>query len=213
MEATIEKNNQAQATAPAVNPSKSLDVAKQELGAALRKYKDQVTEAQSNEQRLTEAKKEEHDLLASSLDEERVVDRLSKIVALQRLLESKGEQGRKQLESARSELRRAVQEGFGAFWPALTALREARTARLLATFKEMGEPEKWPYAETHARSFLRFAVDLIAIEFLGDQAALHLSGSRVQQAAEQLLMDVAKLESEAASKPGKGKGLLGLLPS
>jgi len=197
MELTVEQGTQEQAKAPAVDPPKSLDNAKQELGTALRKYKAQAAEAESNEQRLTEAKKEEHDLLASSLDEERVVDRLSKVVALQRLLESKGEQGRNQLERARSELRRAVQEGFGAFWPALTALRDARTATLLATFQEMVEPEKWPYAETHARSFLRFSVDLMTIEFLGDQAALHLSGSRVQQAAEQLLMDVARLEGEA----------------
>jgi hypothetical protein len=206
MEATIEQNDQAQAKAPAANPPKSLDVAKQELGTALAKFKAQTADMESNEQRLTEAKKEEHDLLASSLDEERVVDRLSKIVALQRLLERKVEQGRHQLESARSELLLAVREGFGAFWPALTALRDARTERLLATFKEMVEPEKWVFAETHARSFLRFSVDLIAIEFLGDQAALHLSGGRAQQAAEQLLTDVAKLEAET----GKRKGLFGL---
>jgi hypothetical protein len=197
MELIAEPETDPQPKEQRPEPPKTLAIAKQELNAALKKFKDQVGEVESNEKRLAEAKKEEGDLLEASMDEEQQVDKLSKIAALQRLLERKLEQGRNQMESAKSELRHAAEECLRSFWPALTELRAARSAKNLSILKELVSPEKWPYAETHALTFLRFAADLITIEFLGDQAARMLRGSNVQQAAEAILLDVAKLEAEA----------------
>ncbi len=49
-------------------------------------------------------------------------------------------------------------------------------------------------------SFVRFTTDLAAIDMLGDRAAFLLQEGAIQGAAEQLLMDIAKLEAEKAAK-------------
>jgi hypothetical protein len=82
----------------------------------------------------------------------------------------------------------------------LSDLRGASEAKNLAALKKLVAPEQWPWAEAHANSFVRYANDLVAIEWLGYQARILLGNSAPQDAAEHLLMDIAKLEAEKAGK-------------
>jgi acyl-homoserine lactone acylase PvdQ len=84
------------------------------------------------------------------MDEQEQISKLGEVVALQRLLDSRIEQGRNRLERSEGELRHATDEAFSSFWQAITTLRDARQARNLARLKEMVNPEQWPWAEAHA---------------------------------------------------------------
>ena len=175
---------------------KALSDAKDDLRGALKRLQDQTTEIESNEKRLSEAQKEEQDLLAAEMEENEQLGKLSQAVALQRLLGSKIELGRNRLESVKVELRRAADEALRAFCGGLSALRDARRSKHLARLKEMVGPEQWRWAEQHALSFVRFASDLMPLDTLGDQAAMMQRSGAVKKAAEHLLMDIAKLEAE-----------------
>jgi hypothetical protein len=189
---------------PPPEPPKSLGIAKEELAAALKKFKSRGGDLESNEKRLAEAEKEERDLLEASMDEEEQVEKLSKIVALQRVLEKKVEHGCNAMESAEAELQYATNEAFRSFDRELSDLRSAREGRHLAALKKLVHDEKWPWAQPHAMSFVRFTADLAALEWLGYQARQLLGNGAVQDAAENLLMDIAKLEAEkGGEKTGK----------
>lgn len=177
-----------------------LSRAKQELASALEKFHAQRTEIESNEKRLSDAQKEEQDLLASEMDEADQVGKLNQIVALQRLLGSKIEAWRNRLDSSKAELQRATAEALERFQRALAALRDSRNAENLARLKELVDPEKWQWAETHAAAFIRYASDVTALDMLGDQSAMMLRGGAVGKAAENLLMDIAKLQALAGGK-------------
>jgi hypothetical protein len=75
-----------------------------------------MEEVESNEKRLSKAKQEEQDLLVSAMDEQEQIIKLGQVVALQRLLDSRIEQGRNRLESSEGELRHAADEAFRSFW-------------------------------------------------------------------------------------------------
>jgi hypothetical protein len=186
---TRAENNLAQPTRP-------LSHAKADLQGALKIFQDFRSEIESNQDRLAKAQKEERDLLAADMEESEQLRRLSQTAALQRLLESKIGLGTNRIESSEVELRHAVDEAFRAFWAALSALRDNRTAKHLARLKEMVGPEQWTWAEVHALSFVRFASDLMPLDMLGDQSAAMLRAGAVKKAAEELLMDIAKLEAE-----------------
>jgi hypothetical protein len=172
----------------------TLSRAKADLAAAFKSFGDQTGEIESNEKRLSDSKKEKADLLGAEMDEQEQVGKLGKIAALQWLLESKIEQGRNRLESAEPELRQAVEGAYKSFSRALSALVDARRAGYIARLKEMVAPEQWPWAETHALSFIRQTPDLLSLDMLGDQAARMLQARDARKAAENLLMDISKLE-------------------
>jgi hypothetical protein len=73
----------------------------------------------------------------------------------------------------------------------------------MTALKKLVEPEQWPWAQLHAGSFVQYVSDLMAIKWLGYQARNLLDNGAVQAGAEQLLMDIAKLEAEKAEKAGK----------
>jgi hypothetical protein len=159
---------------------------------------------ESTEKRLAEADTEEEDVLnGSTLSEEQQIERLSKTVARKRVLERKLEHGRSGIESAEAELEHVAGEAMRSFHGELSDLRGARQAKNLAILKKLVAPEQWPWAEMHALNFVRYASDLAAIEWLGHQAGNFLSNGAVQQAAEALLIDIAKLEGEKGEKAGK----------
>ena len=187
----LPKNQTAQAV-------KTLSEAKRELAAALRNFQDQKEEIESNEKRLSGAQKEEQDLLKAAMDEQEQIRKLGEVVTRRLLLDSRIEQGRNRLESSEGELRHAADEAFRSFWQAITTLRDARQAKNLARLKEMVNPEQWPWAEPLAVSFIRFASDMVPLDLLGDQAYHLLQVGAVRKAAEHLLVDIAKLEGEAA---------------
>lgn len=171
--------------------------AKQELASALEKFNAQRNEIESNEKRLAEAQNEERDLLASEIDEADQIGKLSTNVALQRILSAKIESGRTRLKGAEAELRTSADQGFQSFWRALSQLRDLRNAGNLARLKRLVQADKWPWAETHAKVFIQYASDIVPLDMLGDQAAMMLRAGAVGRAAENLLMDIAKLEAEA----------------
>jgi hypothetical protein len=183
-------------------PPKGISDAKDELRGALKTFQDQTREIESNEKRLSEAQKEEQDLLAAEMEESEQLGKLNQAASLQRLLGSRIELGRGRLDSAEAELRQTLDEAFRAFWPALTALRDTRNAGNLAMLKKMvgADPNKWMWAEAHAKQFIRFASNIGPIDTLGDQAAGMLRSGAIRKAAESLLMDIAKLEAEGSEK-------------
>jgi septal ring factor EnvC (AmiA/AmiB activator) len=150
----------------------TLSEAKQALAASLRQLQDQTEEIQANEKRLASAKTEEQDLLVAAMDETEQVSKLGKVVALQRLLESRIAQGSQRLESLKGELQHAAEAAFGHFGNVLSELRDRRHAKHLDRLKEMVEPERWPYAEATAISFIRFASDLAPLDLLDNSADL-----------------------------------------
>jgi hypothetical protein len=182
-------------------PPKALSEAKDDLRGVLKRLQDQKGEIESNEKRLTEAQKEEQELLTAEFDEQDHIEKLGRVVGLQRLLGSRIELGRGRLDVAEAELRHALDEAFRAFWPALTALRDTRDAGNLAILKKMvgADPNKWMWAEAHAKQFIRFASNIGPIDTLGDQAAAMQRAGTIRKAAESLLMDIAKLEAETAA--------------
>lgn len=198
-----ESEPQAEEPQLPTEPPKPLSIAKEELTAALKKFKARSGELESNEKRLAEAEKEERDLLEASMDEGEQVEKLSKIVALQRVLERKVEHGCNSMESAEAELQYATNETLRSFGHELSDLQGGRQAKNLAALKKLVEPEQWPWAEPHAISFVRYAADLMPLDTLGDHAGFLLRGGAVQEAAEHLLMDIAKLEAEKAGKATK----------
>jgi hypothetical protein len=138
------------------------------------------------------------------MDEEEQVERLAKIVALQRVLERKIEHACNGLESAEAELQYATNEAFRSFDCELSDLRLARQERHMAALKKLVHDEQWPWAQVHAGSFVRFTSDLAAIEWLGHQSRQLLESGAARDAAEALLMDIAKLEAEkGGEKTGK----------
>jgi hypothetical protein len=177
----------------------TLPGAKQALASALRQLQVQTEEIQANEKRLASAKTEEQDLLAAEMDEAEQVSKLGKVVALQRLLDSRIEQGRNRLESSKGELHCAAQEAFKSFWEALTILRDTRQARNLDRLKVLVAPDQWPRAEALAVSFVRLAKDMTPLDLLGDHANNLLRAGAVRQAAEALLQDITALEAEKAA--------------
>lgn len=184
-------------TAQAVKP---LSEAKQALTSVLRNLQDQKLDIAANQQRLTEAQKQEADLLVAAMDEQEQIRKLGEVTARQRLLGSRIEQGLLRLESLKGELRHAAEEALRSFWSELSPLRDSRTAANLASLKKLVNPEQWPWAESHALLFIQFASDVVPLDRLGDQAHDLLRTGAVRQAAEQLLMDIAKLETEKAGK-------------
>jgi hypothetical protein len=179
-------------------PPKALSRAKDDLRGALKRLQDQTNEIESHEKRLVDAQKEEQELLTADLDEHEHVDKLGRVAALQRLLGSRIELGRGRLDIAQAELRNALEEAFRAFWAARTALCDTRNAANLAILKKMvgDDPNKWMWAETHAKQFIRYASNIGPIDTLGDQAAALQRAGAVRKAAESLLMDIVTLEDQ-----------------
>jgi hypothetical protein len=137
------------------------------------------------------------------MDETEQVSKLGKVVALQRLLESRIAQGSQRLESLKGELQHAAEAAFGHFGNVLSELRDRRHAKHLDRLKEMVEPERWPYAEATAISFIRFASDLAPLDLLDNSADLlprMLRAGAAREAAEALLADILKLETEKAAE-------------
>jgi hypothetical protein len=80
----------------------------------------------------------------------------------------------------------------GAIYPNC-AQRESRAA-----LKRLVDEEQWPWAQEQAGALMRHFSDLRPIERLGEAADLSLSHSAVE--LEQLLRDIAALETERQAK-------------
>jgi hypothetical protein len=182
----------------APKPVKPLLEAKAELAAALQKFEAQKLEIEANEKRLSEAQKDEQDLLAAELDEEQQVAKLSTVVAKQRLLTSKIDKARSQLESSEVDLRYAAEEAHRSFGKALSSLLKDRQAQHLDRLRQMLEPAQWVWAEAHALAFIGHTRDMMLLNSLGHQTGVMQHRGTPRQLAESLLMDIAKLEAEAA---------------
>jgi len=120
-------------------PPKPLVEAKEELAGALKKFKTRSGELESNEKRLVAAEKEERDLLEASMDEEEQVEKLSKTVARQRVLERKIEHACNGLESAEAELRYA------------TMKRSDHSISSCPIYAASGRPRIWRYLRSSSR--------------------------------------------------------------
>jgi hypothetical protein len=178
----------------------TLAESKKALSEALRNFQNQTEEIQANEKRLAEALKDEQDLLGASMDETEQVGKLSQTAARQRLLSSKIEKARGQLESSESELRQRVEETHRSFCQALSALLDARKTKHLDRLKEMVEPAQWVWAEAHATAFIWHTPDLQLLDSLGGKTAMLVRSGTPRKAAENLLDDIAKLEAEKAAE-------------
>jgi hypothetical protein len=178
----------------------TLSVAKKELAGALGLFQVQSDEIEANEKRLSEAQKDEQDLLGAEMDETEQVAKLSTVVAKQRLLTSKIDKARGQLERSEVELRQRVDAAHGCFGRALTELLNARQTKHLAHLKAMVEREQWMWCEAHAIAFIQRTPDLLLLNRLGDSTATLLYSGAPRKLAEHLMMDIAKLEAEAASR-------------
>jgi hypothetical protein len=200
MELVAEPETEPQST-QAPKPVKPLPEAKAELASALQKFEAQKLEIEENQSRLSEAQKDEQDLLAADeLDEEQQVAKLSTVVAKQRLLTSKIDKARGQLESSEGELRQLVEVAHRSFGGALSDLLKDRTAKHLARLNEMLEPAQRVWAEGAAIQFIQHTPDLRLLNTLGDHTGAILRSGAPRKIAESLLMDIAKLEAEKAGE-------------
>jgi hypothetical protein len=113
------------------------------------------------------------------------------------LLESKVQLGRDRLETSETELRKAADQALRSFDDTLAELVKSRTAKNAAQLKQMVDPAAWVWAESHALAFVRHVSDVKRLDMLGHETHVILQGKAVLRGAENLLMDIAKLEAEA----------------
>jgi hypothetical protein len=64
----------------------------------------------------------------------------------------------------------------------------------------VGDEQQWPWAIEQARTLMRHFADVRAIDRLGEAADFSLSHGAMQLAAEQALVDIARLEVEGQAK-------------
>src|SRR5262249_11360556 len=151
------------------------------------------------------AEAEEQEILenpSDSHDEEEQLEKLSRTLALKRVLERKLERGSSSgLASASGKLENAVREALRSLWHDLALLGARREERHLATLKKMvGDEDQWGWAQEQARTLMRHFCDLRPIERLGESADFSLSHGAVPLAAEQVLSDIGTFEAEARNK-------------
>jgi hypothetical protein len=185
-------------------PIRPLAQARADLEKQLSVFKAFVAELESTDQRLARAEAEEGEILdggsgSPPLSEQEQLDRLSKILALKKVLERKLERGRENGSSAAAaRLQGSVREALRSLWHDLAALRAKREERHLATLKKLvADEEHWPWAIERAKTMMRHFGDLRSLDGLGDQADFSLSHGAVPLAAEQLLSDIGTFEAES----------------
>jgi hypothetical protein len=174
----------------------TLSRVKQELAGALGNFQVQTDEIEANEKRLSQSQEDEQALLGAEMDETEQVEKINRLVSLQRLLGARIEQGRKRIESIELELRQQVEETHRSFGKALSALLTARQTKHLNRLKEMVEPAQWPWCEVHATAFIGHTPDLLLLNTLGEKTTNMLRSGTPRRVAENLLMDISKLEGE-----------------
>jgi hypothetical protein len=178
----------------------TLAESKKALSEALRNFQNQTEEIQANEKRLAESQKDEQDLLAAEMDETEQVGKIGQTAARQRLLSSKIEKARGQLESSESELRQRVEETHRSFCQALSGLLKARQTKHLDRLKEMVAEEQWVWCERAASEFIQHTPDLLLLDSLGGKTAMLVRSGTPRKAAEYLLEDLEKLEAVATGR-------------
>jgi hypothetical protein len=185
-------------------PPKPLAQARADLEKALAGFKAFVAELESAEGRLGRAEADEAEILegGAALSEEEQLERLSRTLALKKVLERKLERGNGiGLQSAAGKLEGSVKEALRSLWHDLAALRSRREEKHLATLKKLvGDEAHWPWAIERAKTLMRHFGDLRAIDRLGDQADFSLSHGATQLAAEQALGDITSFEAERGAK-------------
>jgi hypothetical protein len=188
-------------------PIRPLAQARADLEKQLSGFKAFVAELESTDQRLARIEAEEQEILdggsgGSPLSEQEQLERLSKVLALKKVLERKLERGRENGSSAAAaRLQGSVREALRSLWHDLAALRAKREERHLATLKKLvGDEEHWGWAIERAKTLMRHFGDIRAIDRLGDQADFSLSHGAAPLAAEQALVDIARFEAEKAAK-------------
>jgi hypothetical protein len=78
---------------------------------------------------------------------------------------------REQHDRERSaELEHVAEEALRSLEIELADLCQKRRERNLAALKKLVPEEKWPWAQQHAISFIQFAANLTALDFLGYRA-------------------------------------------
>lgn len=177
--------------------------ARADLEKHLAGFKAFVAELESTEGRLARA--EEGEILDGSgaaLSEEEQLERLSRTLALQKVLSRKLERGNSSgLASASGKLENAVREALRSLWHDLAALRARREEKHLATLKKLvADEQQWPWAIEAAKTLMRHFGDIRAIDHLGESADFSLSHGAVQLAGEQALADIGTFEAEKAAK-------------
>ena len=179
--------------------------ARADLEKHLAGFKAFVAELESTEGRLARAEAEEGEILDGSgaaLSEEEQLERLSRTLALQKVLSRKLERGNSSgLASASGKLENAVREALRSLWHDLAALRARREEKHLATLKKLvADEQQWPWAIEAAKTLMRHFGDIRAIDHLGESADFSLSHGAVQLAGEQALADIGTFEAEKAAK-------------
>jgi hypothetical protein len=173
-----------------------------------------VAELESTEGRLARAEAEEAEILeGETSSEEDQLEKLSRVLALKKVLERKFERGHETgLHNAAGRLEGTVKEAIRSLWNDLAALRAKRQEKHLATLKKLvGDEDRWPWAIERAKTLMRHFADLRALEGLGDQADFSLSHGAAPLAADQELSDIARFEAEYSrpespeSKAGGGR--------
>ena len=201
----IEEQVEEQPQPEPPTPIRPLAQARADLEKQLSGFKAFVTELESTEGRLARAEAEEQEILenpSGSRDEEEQLEKLSRTLALKKVLERKLERGNSSgLASASGKLENAVREALRSLWHDLALLRARREERHLATLKKMvGDEDQWGWALERAKTLMRHFGDLRAIDHLGEAADFSLSHGAVPLAAEQVLADIARFETERGAK-------------
>jgi hypothetical protein len=180
-------------------PIRPLALAKSDLEKQLALFKAFVTELERTRGRLARAELEEGEILeGEASSEEEQLEKLSRTLALKKVLERKLERGDSiGYQSTSAQLGAAVKEALRSLWQELAALRAKREEKHLGTLKKLvGEEEHWPWALERAKTLMRHFGDLRAIDRLGESADYSLSHGAPELAAEQVLSDIGILEAE-----------------
>ena len=204
-EGASEQLEQPQPEPEPETPIRPLAQARADLEKHLAGYKALMAELQSTDQRLARAEAEEAEILegsAGSLNEEEQLEKLSRTLALKKVLERKLERGNSSgLARSSAHLEGAVREALRSLWHDLAALRAKREERHLATLKKLvGDEEQWGWALERAKTLMRHFGDLRAIDHLGEAADFSLAHGAAPLAAEQVLSDIARFEAERGAK-------------
>jgi hypothetical protein len=186
-------------------PVRPLAQARADLEKQLAGFKAFVPELESTEGRLARAEAEEGEILDGSgaaLSEEEQLEKLSRMLALKKVLERKLERANSSgLAHVSAKLEHAVKEALRSLWADLAALRAKREEKHLATLKKLvGDEAQWGWAIERAKTLMRHFGDIRAIDRLGDQADFSLSHGAVPLAAEQLLTDIGTFEAERGAR-------------
>jgi hypothetical protein len=169
-------------------PIKPLAEAKARLEEQLKGFKAFTAELESTHKRLARTQEHENEILegGATANEEEQLGKLSRVLALKKVLERKLERSQESgSRAAAAQLACAVKEALHSLWHDLAHLRAKREKKHLATLKKLvGDEEQWPWAIEHAKTLMRHFADVRAIDRLGESADFSLSHGATQHAAD-----------------------------